>query len=189
MDVCIKYEILIKCGVEHYSNTDPDMTEFFFTKLQELLMNGLDISKLDPKINSKNRLSLKFLKNIGKIKIKNINFKDMVKKHCYNVDKSSKIMNDELDLQKLMLYEKMKGKRSLAKKRRSSMRPNVNQIIESFIKLFHMTYIAKLFPQTMEIALESQIQNYLKQIDITSHYDDKIKEFEMLQMIDEGIKF
>jgi hypothetical protein len=148
-------------------------------------MNGLDLNKLDSKIFRKRRHSLNFLKNIGKIKINKINFKETIKKYSYGLDKSKKIIDDELDLQKIILYEKLKMKQTYKKIRKQSLRPTVNDIIENFIKKLHLTYVAKVYPKPMELTLDSVLENYVERIQITSHYNDKITQFEMLKMIEE----
>jgi hypothetical protein len=180
---------LYKSGVEHFSMRDNEITQYFFAKLQELLMNGLDLNKLDERVYSKKKTSVNFLKNIGKIKIKKINFKEIIKKHSYGLDTSKKLIDDELDLQKLMLYEKMKSRRTGEKMRRQSMRPMVNDIIENFIKKFHLTFVAKVYPKPLELTLETVIENYDQQIKTTLYYDDKVTDLEMLKIIDEGIEY
>jgi hypothetical protein len=181
---------LYKSGVEHFAKIDTEIAQHFFTKLQELLMNGLDLNKLDTGVSRKRKkTSLNFLKNIGKIKIQKINFKEIIKKYSYGLDTSKKLIDDELDLQKLMLYEKMKSRQTGEKRRKQSLRPMINDIIENFIKIYHLTYVAKVFSKPMELTLETVMENYSKKLKITSNYDDKITELEMLKRIEEGIEY
>jgi hypothetical protein len=148
-------------------------------------MNGLDLNKLESKANRKRRHSMNFLKNIGKIKIKNIDFREKIKKYSFGLDNSKKVIDDELDLQKVTLYENMKVRRSSEKRRKQLLRPSVNDLIDNFIKTFHLNYIVKVIPRTIELTLQSILENYSQQIQITSDYNDKIKEFEMLKMLEE----
>jgi len=171
--------------VEHFSSTSNEKAEYFNNKLQTLLLNGIEIK--DPKYFNKKKFSFQFLKNITKIKAKKINYKELINKTKHNILDGVKLIEENLENQKLLFYENLQSKKiKKTKLRRNSSKIQLNAQIDEFIRKFQIVYITKLYPHNMENVLHSFIKYYNNRIKITADFDDKIKEFEMLKLCEEG---
>jgi hypothetical protein len=183
VDDVISLGCLYKLGVEHFSKMNTEIANYFFVKMQNLLMNGLDLNKLDNKVYKKRQTSINFLKNLEKMKIKKIDFKEIIKKYSFGLDVSKKLIVDEIDVQRLALYEKIKVKEGKEKSRKQSIKSNVSEIIENFVKKFYLVFFSKVTHKPIELTLEIFKENYSQNMNITTHYNNKIKEFNLIKSL------
>ena len=133
---------------------------------------------------------MKFLKNITKIKAKRINFKELINNTKQNISNGLKLMEENIENQKILMNENLQSKK--IKKpivRRNSSKIQLNTQIDEFLRKFHIVYVTKLYPYSMESILHSFVNYYHNRIKVTVDFDDKIKEFDMLKLLEEGITF
>ncbi len=171
--------------MEHFSSISNEKAEYFNNKLQTLLRNGIEIK--EPIYFNKKKFSFEFLKNLTKFKVKKINFKELINKTKYNILNGVKIMDENIENQKILFNENLQN-RKIKKNmpRRNSSRIQLNTQIDEFIRKFQIVYVTKLYPYNMEMVLHSFIKYDNNRIKITADFDDKIKEFEMLKLCEEG---
>ncbi len=158
---------------------------YFFEKLRDLMLSGNNI-KLT---NYQDKNILRIVKNMNKIPLIETNIHNII---CNNEKYNKRIitlMNEEIQIQVIMFRERYKKKQAFKLHKRFNMAKSQNdlhELIQDFLNKFHMIYRIKAFTGPLQSVINIANFVYNQQIDNTNDYYVKIKEMELLKMLDDG---
>jgi hypothetical protein len=176
--------------VEYYSSKSPELTEFFFYKLQELLSNNKAKKYLEKTEGSKlnrRRFTVAFLNNINKIQVKTKNFHELINTAEENFGNAFDVYQDDIRKQDEQFHNKLRQKmlrKTRFKRKKTIVAPD--DIAQEFIKKFIFNYFQSIVSKAMQVCLNTYDDLFNEKILVSKDFDPQIKEFEILESLEEG---
>ncbi len=158
---------------------------YFFEKLQDLMLSGRYM-KL---IRNKERSSLILVKNMNYISPSDTNTDELISHNEKCNKRIHSQINEEINFQVIIFKERLKQKHLQINRKRfinNNSKKDVNELLQDFLIMFNMIYKVKVYSGPMQRALKIGNIIYNQQVFQTQDYDVKIKEMELLKMLEDG---